>query len=248
MNDKSNNNCVYLFGTCLIDQLYPATGLATIALLEQMGAKVIFPKNQSCCAQSAYNSGFRNEAREVARAQLDCFLEEYPIIVPSASCAGMMKHHWPKLFINDKDEKRVRQIAARVYELTEYLATQSDFIPIDKGEPVTVAIHNSCSALREMGVADNLKTLISHLKNTKIKEHEYKTECCGFGGTFAIKQADISGTMATDKARALADTGADKVISQDSSCLMNISGIYDKQGKGPKCQHIADFLLERIND
>lgn len=244
---KPINNRVYLFGTCLINQLYPDVGLAVINLLQQAGLKVIFPENQSCCGQPAYNSGFRKEALKVAKTQLKCFTRNYPIIVPSASCAGMLKHHWPELFKGDEDEMSANRIAGQVYELCEFLITHINLKPQDRGEPVTVAVHNSCSALREMKVAEHLTALLARLDNVSVVEHKYKTECCGFGGTFSIKQPDISGTMATDKAQALRQTKADIVISQDSGCLLNIQGVYAKQGSGPRCQHIAEFLLDRIN-
>jgi L-lactate dehydrogenase complex protein LldE len=245
MTTRTSDTHVYLFGTCLIDLLYPDAGMASIELLQNAGIKVIFPPDQSCCGQPAFNSGFRNEAREVARKQLDCFPKKYPVIVPSASCAGMMIHHWPELFAGDPDEERACEIAARVYEFTEYLVDHLDYQPLDKGEATSIAIHSSCSALREMGVADRIEKLCSQLEHVTTVEQAYKTECCGFGGTFAVKQPEISGAMVTDKAASIRDTGAPRLISQDCGCLMNIGGVFEKQGKGPKCQHIAEFLLER---
>ncbi len=247
MSNQTTDTHVYLFGTCLIDLLYPDAGMASIELLQNTGIQVIFPPAQSCCGQPAFNSGFRREAREVARKQLDCFPKNHPIVVPSASCAGMMKHHWPELFAGDRDEKRACEIASRVYELTEYLVDRLDYQPVDKGESTTVAIHSSCSALREMGVADRIEKLIGGLQQVTCLEQAYKTECCGFGGTFAVKQPEISGAMVTDKAAAIRDTGAERLISQDCGCLMNIGGVFEKEGDGPRCQHIAEFLLERSN-
>lgn len=238
---------VYLFGTCLIDLFYPEAGMASIRLLQQAGVEVIYPPQQSCCGQPAFNSGFRNEARDVVRKQLDCFPKNYPVVVPSASCAGMMKHHWPELFTDDKDEERACEIASRVYELTEYLVDQTGFQPTDHGEPETIAIHSSCAALREMEVAGHIEQLCAGLHNITIAEQAYKSECCGFGGTFAIKQPEISAAMATDKAESIRQTGASSLVSQDCGCLMNLSGIFEKQGSGPRCQHIAEFLLERCH-
>lgn len=245
MTGKKTDRQVYLFGTCLIDLLYPKAGLAAIELLRSQGINVVFPQRQSCCGQPAFNSGYRQEAREVARAQLVCFPNDYPIVVPSASCAGMMKHHWPELFSGDRDEKRARDLAARVYELTEYLVDRLDYQPKDTGDETVVAIHSSCSALREMGVSDRIEKICRSMSKVQVVEQAYKQECCGFGGTFVVKQAEISSAMATEKAAAICQTGAERLISQDCGCLMNIGGILEKQGNGPACQHIAEFLMER---
>ena len=238
---------VYLFGTCLIDLFYPKAGMASLQLLEQAGVKVIFPPEQSCCGQPAYNSGFRDEALRVARAQLGCFPDDFPILVPSASCAGMMKHQWPVLFVGEADAARATAVAARVVELSEFLLTRLDYQPQDLGEPIKIAVHQSCSAQREMGVAQHTDALLRRLRNVQLVEHAYNTECCGFGGTFAVKQAAISGAMAEDKARHLRDSGAARVISQDCGCLMNISGVLEKHQAALACQHIAEFLLERTH-
>ncbi len=238
---------VYYFGTCLIDLLYPRAGLAGMQLLKRAGVEVIFPADQSCCGQPAFNSGYRDEALGVARAQLACFFEDIPIVVPSASCAGMIKHHWPELFEGQPDEDTANAVAQRVYELTEFLTDILQIELIDLGERVKVAVHNSCSSQREMGVADRSHQLLNQLVNVEVAPHQRPRECCGFGGTFAVKQADISGAMVNAKTVSLSDSGADKVISQDCGCLMNIGGALQKQGKDLPTQHIAEFLWERTS-
>ncbi len=243
---------VYYFGTCLIDLLYPRAGLAGMQLLRNAGVRVIFPDNQTCCGQPAFNSGYRDEARTVARALMACFPSDLPIVVTSGSCAGTIKHHWPELFAGQKDESSATAIAKRVYELTEFLVTQLDLQLSDLGEPTRIAIHTSCSARREMGVAEHIETLVGQLANVEVLEQARKPECCGFGGTFAIKQAEISGAMVKDKTDALRETGAERVISQDCGCLMNIGGAFAKQeadgaGTAPPTQHIAEFLMERCH-
>jgi L-lactate dehydrogenase complex protein LldE len=157
----------------------------------------------------------------------------------------MIKHHWPELFAGDEDEARAINVARRTVELTEFLTQNLELDLNDLGEPTRVAIHTSCSARREMGVAEHIETLVGQLENVEVLEQERKPECCGFGGTFAVKQADISGAMVKDKTDALRATGAERVISQDCGCLMNIGGAFEKQGNGPQTQHIAEFLLER---
>jgi L-lactate dehydrogenase complex protein LldE len=236
---------VYFFATCLIDLLYPKAGLAGMQLLKRAGLTVIFPDNQTCCGQPAFNSGYRDEALAVARAQLACFGDDIPVVVPSGSCAGMIKTHWPELFAGQPDEALALAVAARTYELTEFLVDVLAIELSDLGEPVKVAVHTSCSARREMGVADRIQTLLAQLDQVEVLTQEREAECCGFGGTFAIKQADISGAMVQDKTGALRATGADRVVSQDCGCLLNIGGAFAHQGNGPTTQHIAEFLLER---
>lgn len=235
----------YYFATCLVDLLYPNAGMAGMQLLRRAGVDVIFPGDQTCCGQPAFNSGYRDEALAVARAQLNCFAHPIPIVVPSGSCAGMIRQHWPELFAGQPDEQRALDVAARTYELTEFLVDRLHLRLSDLGEPIKVAIHTSCSARREMGVADRIESLIAQLDRVEVVTQERKAECCGFGGTFAVKQADISGAMVKDKTDALRATGADRVISQDCGCLMNIGGALEHQGDGPGTQHIAEFLWER---
>lgn len=236
---------VYYFASCLIDLLYPKAGLAGMQLLQSAGVRVVFPQQQSCCGQPAFNSGYRQEALAVARAQLACFPKNYPVIVPSASCAGMLKHHWPSLFAEQPEAQQAEAIAARTFELTEYLNQTLKLDLHDLGEPIKVALHHSCSAQREMQVAAHSEALLNQLVNVERVEHERPEECCGFGGTFAVKQADISGAMVQAKTQALRAAKPDRVISQDSGCLMNIGGALDKQQAHLPTQHIAEFLWER---
>lgn len=238
---------IYFFGTCLIDLFYPQAGLAAMELIRGAGVRVRFPQRQTCCGQPAFNSGYRAQALAVARSQLACFPAPLPIVVPSGSCAGMLKHHWPELFAGEPDEALAKAAAGRVYELTEFLVDVLDLRLTDRGRPVRVAVHTSCSARREMGVADRIERLLGQLSQVERVEQARKEECCGFGGTFAIKQADISGAMVADKCRAIVDSSAEILVSQDCGCLLNIAGALQKQGQGPRALHIAEFLKERCD-
>lgn len=243
---------VYFFATCLVDMLYPMAGLSAMQLMQEEGVRVIFPKNQGCCGQPAFNSGYRDEALIVARTLLQCFPRNIPIVVPSGSCAGMLKHHWPELFAGQMDEAAALNVASRTYELTEFLINHLDINLTDAGQPIKIAIHTSCSARREMKVAEHIESLVAQLKNVEVLEQERKAECCGFGGTFSIKQPDISGAMVKDKADSLVTTGAEKVVSQDCGCLMNIGTYLEKQYQQTQTenlptQHIAEFLWERVH-
>ncbi|HPQ94474.1 MAG: (Fe-S)-binding protein [Thiothrix sp.] len=242
----------YFFGTCLIDLFYPDAGVSAVQLLQREGVRVIFPPDQTCCGQPAWNSGYRDEARKVARTQLALFDKPLPIVIPSGSCAGMMKTHYPALFRGEPDEDRALDVAGRVYELTGFLVDVLDIRLQDLGAPVTVAVHTSCSARREMGVADKIESLLGQLARVTVHEQAYKTECCGFGGTFAVKEPEISAAMVADKTAHIRATGASCLVSQDCGCLMNIGGAFAFQQREqnqpvPAIRHIAEFLWERVN-
>ncbi len=248
MPGQPRPDSVYFFATCLVDLFYPKAGLAGMALLKREGLSVIFPRNQTCCGQPAYNSGYREEARRVAAAQLDLFSADYPIVVPSGSCAGMMKHHYPRLFEGTDRYRQAVAVAERVWELTGFLNDVLKISLQDRGEPMRVALHTSCSTRREMGMAHAAESLLAQLDRVELVEQDHKAECCGFGGTFAVKQPEISAAMVEDKTRALRESGAQRVVSQDCGCLMNIGGAFEWQGEGPMTQHIAEFLWERTHD
>ena len=144
---------------------------------------MIFPQDQTCCGQPPFNSGYREEALAVARAQLDCFKRDIPVVVPSGSCAGMIKHHWPELFEGEADEQRALDVARRTYELTEFLVDVLDVRLNDLGTPTRIAIHTSCSARREMGVAGRIQALVAELDGVEVLTQDRESECCGFGGT-----------------------------------------------------------------
>lgn len=243
--DRSDT--VYFFGTCLMDAVYPDAGMAAIRLLKSLGVEVAFPQGQTCCGQPAYNAGFVDEARQVARQQLQVFKNPWPIVVPSGSCAGMMHRHYPELFAEDPMASTARHFAARVFELSEYLRHVLKVQLQDRGRPVTVTWHSSCHAMREMEVTEDAKALIRQLSQVRLVELKKEFECCGFGGTFAVKQPDLSAAMVKDKVTDIRQTGASRVISTDCGCLMNITGAMQKQGDRVKGQHIAEFLWERIN-
>ncbi|NBA96523.1 (Fe-S)-binding protein [Pseudomonas sp. R5(2019)] len=237
---------VYLFGTCVVDLFYPEAGMDAIHLLEREGIRVEYPQGQSCCGQPAYTSGYTDQARDVARAQLALFAEDYPVVVPSGSCAGMLREHYADLF---KDEpavlEKVQALAERTYELAEFLLNVCHVQFKDSGEPVKVALHTSCSARREMNTHLHGRALLAQLGNVERVEHSHESECCGFGGTFSVRMPDISGAMVADKTRALKESGAHQVISADCGCLMNINGAFEKQQQALRGTHLASFLWQR---
>ncbi|HEY6897838.1 MAG TPA: (Fe-S)-binding protein [Rhodocyclaceae bacterium] len=239
---------VYLFGTCLVDLFVPEVGMDALRLLEHLGLEVDFPMGQSCCGQPAYTTGNEESARSVAAAQMKLFAENRPIVVPSGSCAGMMRHHWPHLFAYDPVlAAQAREIAERTFELTEFLV---EVMHIDlsaaKGSPVKVALHTSCSARREMGTREHGLALLRALPGVELTEHGNESECCGFGGAFSLKHPDISGAMVQDKTASLAATGCERVVSADCGCLLNIGHAAEHQGRNLSAGHLASFVVERL--
>jgi L-lactate dehydrogenase complex protein LldE len=244
---------VYLFGTCVIDLFMPEAGLDAVRLLEREGVTVHFPRGQSCCGQPAYSSGNPEQARAVALAQLELFTQPWPVIVPSGSCAGMMRHHWPTLFQDDAVAgSRARALAGRIFELSEYLlrVLKVNYAAVTDGPEQTaehVVLHTSCGARREMGTRVHGVELLDSLPGVTRIEHEHESECCGFGGTFCLKHADISGAMVKDKVAAACATGAGRLVSADCGCLLNIGHAARHQGAPLQVEHMASFLWRRAN-
>lgn len=244
---------VYLFATCLVDQFAPEAGLDTIRLLEREGIAVHFPEQQTCCGQPAHTSGYPDQARAVARLQLGLFPNPWPVVVPSGSCAAMLRHEYPKLFADDPSLlAQARELSERVFELTEFLVHVAGFSQPDRGAATTVALHTSCHARREMGSHETSAALLAGLQQVSVVEQARIEECCGFGGTFSIRFPDISEAIVTDKVESLRATGAGRVVSADCGCLFNILGraarldeIAVSSAPTLEGEHIASFLWRR---
>jgi L-lactate dehydrogenase complex protein LldE len=237
---------VYLFGTCVLDLFDPEAGISAVELLERAGIRVHYPQDQTCCGQPAYTSGFPDQAREVAARQLALFPGIWPIVVPSGSCAGMMRHHWPRLFAEDRALlPRAESIAARVFELTEFLLHVVKIQWPQHAGSERVVLHTSCSARREMGTHMAARELLAQLPGVELVMQDHEAECCGFGGAFSVKHPELSAAIASDKVDALEATGASAMISADGGCLLNLNGTLEKRGSSLRGQHIASFLLNR---
>jgi L-lactate dehydrogenase complex protein LldE len=244
---------VYLFATCLVDQFAPEAGLDTVRLLEREGISIHFPPEQTCCGQPAYTSGYPDEARAVARHQLGLFPQPWPVVVPSGSCAAMIRHHYPKLFADDPALlAKALELSDRTFELTEFLVHVAGFSQKDLGAACTVALHTSCHARREMGSHETSAALLASLEHVNVVVQARVEECCGFGGTFAVRHPDISEAIVSDKVASLKDSGAQRVVSADYGCLFNILGRAAKQDEiagrdSPSLpgEHIATFLWRR---
>ena len=238
---------VYFFATCVVDLFMPEAGMDAIAVLEHAGLRVTFPAAQTCCGQPAYTSGFPDDARAVARAQLDLFAQPWPIVVPSGSCAGMIRHHWPRLFADDAAlAARAEAVAARVVEFTDFIATLDLDLTAAQDAAIALCLHTSCSARRETNALHSGRQLLHALPGVELRTQEHESECCGFGGTFSIKHAEISAAMAGDKADALLASGCSGYVSADCGCLLNLNTTLEKRGQALRGQHIASFLRSRL--
>ena len=244
---------VYLFSTCLVDQFTPQAGLDTVRLLEREGITVHYLEQQTCCGQPAHSSGYPDEARAVALHQLNLFTKPWPVVVPSGSCGGMMRLHYPHLFVDDAElHAKAVALSERVYELSEFLVHVVNFDHEDLGADCTVALHTSCHARRQMGSHDTSAALLDTLAHVNVVQQARVEECCGFGGTFALLYPEISEAIVTDKVAAIRDSGAQSVVSADCGCLLNITGRAAKQdeiaGRATPSlpgEHLASFLWNR---
>ncbi len=236
---------VYFFATCLGSVAYSDTCINAIKLLQKAGVEVVFKKNQTCCSQPSYNSGYFEESRAIALHNIKLFAEEYPIIVPSGSCTGMMRVDYLELFRATREYEEVKAFCSRVYELSEYLCKILHVNYDDIGEPIKVTWHSNCHALRVAQTIPYAKQLLTSLKNVTLVELQHEEECCGFGGTFSVKEEGISEAMVMKKVRDIQSSGAEIVISADSGCLMNISGAIKRQNIPVKTEHLYDFLALR---
>jgi len=235
---------VGLFVTCLVDLVRPRIGFAALKLLEGAGCEVVVPLTQTCCGQPGYNSGDRRAAQALARKVLTEFKDCDYVVVPSGSCSGMVKVHYPEL-LNDFPELRadVEWLIARTWELTDFLFSVLKLEKVPGGFDGTVTYHDSCSGLREMGVKDQPRALLSKLPGVAIKEMALPEQCCGFGGTFAVKYGDISARIADQKCADIQSTGADAVVLGDLGCMLNIEGRLRRRGdQNTKVLHVAEVL------
>ena len=237
-----------LFVTCIVDQLYPQVGVSTVRVLRRHGVAVDFPEDQTCCGQPLYNGGFTQLARQLARRVLQSFsLSDY-VVVPSGSCAAMLKVFYPELFSGDPAmEKQAAQLADKVYEFSEFLVKVLNVEDVGSHFPAEATYHSGCHLLREMEVRQEPLELLGQVEGLEVVPLPQAETCCGFGGAFSVKYPHISQGMMDDKVNNVLSTGADLLISCDMSCLMHIGGGLSRQGHQVDVRHIAE-ILEGIPD
>ena len=233
---------VDIFIPCFIDQIYPQTGRNMVKILEKLGVDVHYNGNQTCCGQMAFNTGFWDEAKEMGAKFIRDFPNDRPVISPSASCSGMIKNYYPWLFHNTALHYEYKQMKKNMIEFTDFLVNvlKTDEIGAEFNHVVTY--HDSCAALREYGISEEPRALLSKVKGLTLKEMKNNDVCCGFGGTFSVKFEPISTAMAEQKVKHALETGAEYIVSTDSSCLMHQQAYIDKHHLPLKTMHIIDVL------
>jgi L-lactate dehydrogenase complex protein LldE len=235
--NKFESRRVALLATCLVDQFFPQVGLSTLKVLRRCGIRAGFPRAQTCCGQPFFNMGCRDEARRVARHTLAVFEEFDAVVVPSGSCASMIRVYYPDLLGPD-----ALRLAPKTFELTRFLVRELGRDDVGSGYRGAVTYHDGCHALRELRVRDEPRRLLRAVPGCRLVEMNGSDQCCGFGGTFSVKFGALSTEMAADKIRSIAATGAGAVVSTDASCLMQLSGLASRRGLGVRGLHIAEVL------
>ncbi|MGD2100726.1 MAG: (Fe-S)-binding protein [Acidimicrobiia bacterium] len=231
---------VQLFVTCLVDSLAPQVGRATVAALERAGCTVEFPADQTCCGQPAFNVGLFDEARKMADRTLEVLdSTDGAVVVPSGSCAAMIRNHYGDL-VGDDQAERADRVGARVRELTEYLVDELGSSVAASCDGCSVAYHYSCHGLRELGLASQADVLLESVDRVELMDD---TECCGFGGLFSIEMPAVSTAIMEAKLDRIVESGADLVVGGDVSCLIHIAGGFHRRGEDVEVRHIAELLL-----
>lgn len=235
---------VGLLVTCLVDLIRPRIGFAALRLLEAAGCEVVVPASQTCCGQPGWNSGDRPSARALARKVIEEFEYCDYVVAPSGSCAGMVRTHYPALFPGEGAWlERADRLAARIWELTDFLVNVARFDRIPGDYAGTVTYHDSCAGLRELGVKQQPRALLAKMRGVQLKEMKEAETCCGFGGTFSVKFGEISAAMAKTKCDHVHASGAGAVVLGDLGCMLNIEGKLRRMGDDKtRVLHVAELL------
>jgi len=244
MREFMGDKRVQLFVTCIVETLTPDIGLAVAEVLERLGVTVTVPEGLTCCGQPAFNGGFWDDARAMARRTIDVLSRhDAPVVIPSGSCADMIQHHYPELFAADPVYgPRAEALGGRVYEFSEFLVDVLGQTDLGASFPGRLTFHASCHTLRGKGVTHQPSDLLAQVRDAELVELPGAEECCGFGGLFAVKMGDISGAMLTRKLDSVEDTRSDAVVACDPSCLLHIGGGLHRRGSSVQALHIAQVL------
>ncbi|MGQ0636281.1 MAG: (Fe-S)-binding protein [Planctomycetaceae bacterium] len=236
---------VSLMVTCLGDVIRPDAAVATVNLLRRLGITVHFPEAQTCCGQPFYNSGFLPGARDLARHTIEAFADDRPVVTPSGSCAAMVKLEYLHLFPDERDwHERAKSLAARTSELSDFLVNRLKVTDVGARFEGKVAYHYACH-LRGLGLKDEAEILIRNVRGVEYVPLDKQDQCCGFGGSFAVRYPQISGAMVGDKVACVAAAGADVLVSTDTGCLMNIGGALHRGNHRTRVLHLAELLESR---
>ena len=233
-----------IFIPCFIDQLYPQTGFNMVKVLEKLGCQINYNPNQTCCGQPTYNGGYKNEAAKLARKFINDFKGDKYIVVPSASCVGMIKYDYEDFFNSSSLRSKYKKIQDNTFEFTMFLTEILKVENVGAEFDAVVTYHDSCTALRTLGIKDAPRRLLKNVKGLKLVEMKESETCCGFGGTFSVKMEPISAAMAEQKIDNALETKADYIVGTDTSCLMSMEGFLKKNNKPMRTLHIADILAK----
>jgi len=233
---------VSIFIPCFIDQLYPDTGFNMVKVLEKAGCIVHYNRSQTCCGQPAFNAGFLDDSRAVAKKFVRDFSKDECVVMPSASCAGFIRNYMPGLFENNSILPVVDTLGKKVFELTKFLTEEINYTQFGAQFSAKATYHDSCAALRECKIKEGPRQLLKNVAGLELVEMADNETCCGFGGTFAVKYEPISAAMADQKINNALAAGADTIISTDMSCLMQLEGVIKARQLSLRTMHIADVL------
>jgi L-lactate dehydrogenase complex protein LldE len=233
---------VDIFIPCFIDQIYPQTGFNMIRILEKFEVEAVYNENQTCCGQIAFNSGFWDDAKAVGEKFILDFNHSRPVVVPSASCAGFVKNYYAELFLNTGLHLEFRQLQKNIFEFTDFLVNGLNVTDVGATFEHKVTYHDSCASLREYRLGNEPRTLLKNVRGLELVEMKDTNVCCGFGGTFSVKNEPISTAMAQQKVQNALDTGAEYIVSTDSSCLIHLDSYIRKHKLPLKVAHIIDVL------
>lgn len=243
MTKVTKKPTVALFVTCLVDLFRPSVGFSAIKLLEDAGCAVDVPVAQTCCGQPAFNSGDKNDAREIARQVITAFEEYDYVVAPSGSCTGMMAKHYGELFVDDaKWEARAKAFSAKTHELVSFLTDVMFVSNLNVAYNGSVTYHDSCSGLRELNIQKQPRKLLKSIEGLTLTEMKDPDVCCGFGGTFCVKYPDISNKIVSEKTTHIKASGAETLLAGDLGCLMNMAGKLKREGSTIKARHVAEVL------
>ncbi len=236
---------VTLFIPCFVDALFPRAGISMVEILERLGHTVVCPAEITCCGQPPFNSGYWDEARPVAVKILEQLKDAEAVVIGSGSCGAMVKKFYPELFAGKPQEELAQQIAVRTWEFSDFLVSKLGVTNLGAKFPHKVTFHDGCHGLRELGLKKPPRALMSHVQGLQLVEMAEAETCCGFGGTFAAKFPMISTAMGEVKCASAIETGAEYIVSNDSSCLMHLQGLLSRQGKRMKTIHLAEVLNQK---
>lgn len=236
---------ITLFIPCFIDACFPQAGASAVEILERLGHTIDYPKELTCCGQPAFNSGYWEETKEVAIPVIKRLKDAEVIVITSGSCGAMLKNFYLQLFAGTEHEETAKIVSAKTYEFTDFLVSKLGVTDLGARFPHRITFHDGCHGLRELGIKQQPRQLLAHVQGLELVEMGEAETCCGFGGTFSAKFPMISSAMGENKIGSALETGAEYIVSNDSSCLMHQQGLIDRQKKPLRTLHIAEVLNSR---